>query len=364
MFQTKAFQSTVWLALIVFILFMGREIVFVFRPAVVLITTVAFPVIVAGLLFYLTKPLVDLLQKGRVPRKLAILMVFLLGLGLLFTLLIWIIPILQFQLQSLITNLPRFLADLDRQLTELQESPLFSQVEHFEFFQRWSRMDFMQMLESWVDGFLENILVYIGSVVNFGVLLITIPFFWFYMLKDSSRFSENAAQALPEAYREPVRAMFAEISQTLSSYIKGVLTVSAFVGTFIYIGYRVIGLDYALLLAAVAMVTNVIPYFGPIIGSVPGIIVGLFISPVTALEVLVMIVIVQQIESQFIAPQVYGRRLRIHPATIIIILLTAGALAGLLGIVLGVPAYATGKVVVKHGAALIRARRMEISSGS
>ena len=370
MFQTKTFQFTVWLAVLVFIIWIGREIAFVFHPLVVLVSTIAFPVITAGILFFLTKPIVDTLQALKVPRMAAIWLVILVFIGLGLGVILGLIPVLNQQIESLVDNLPWIISELDRQLMEFQETTVFSQLEDFEVFQRLRDMDFEAMLRRWIDTVLENSLYYLGSIVNFAIATFTIPFFWFFMLKDSPRPSESVIGYIPADYQPRVRRVFKEISQTLSSYIKGVLTVSTFVGVFVYIGYLVIGLDYALLLSMVSFVTNVIPYFGPLIGSIPGIIVALIDSPLTGLKVLIMILIVQQMESQLIAPLVYSRRLHIHPVTVIVVLLTAGNLAGLLGIILGVPAYAAGRVVVNFAIEVIRSpetnaaeRTLELSGG-
>lgn len=354
MFQTKTFQVTVWLAALVVTIWVGREIAFIFHPLVVLISTIAYPVITAGILFFLTKPIVDALQEMKVPRIAAIWLVFLVFLGLGLGVILGLIPVLNQQIESLVESLPWIINELERQIIELQDTGVFSRLEDFEFFRRYRDMDFEAMLEGWVDTLLENSLYYLGSLVNFAIATFTIPFFWFFMLKDSPRPSESIIGYIPSEYQPRLRRVFQEISQTLSSYIKGVLTVSLFVGVFVYIGYQVIGLDYALLLSMVSFVTNVIPYFGPLIGSVPGIIVGLIDSPLTGLKVLIMILIVQQMESQLIAPLVYSRRLHIHPVTVIVVLLTAGNLAGILGIILGVPAYAAGRVVVNFLIELIR----------
>ncbi|MED4580769.1 AI-2E family transporter, partial [Bacillus atrophaeus] len=126
------------------------------------------------------------------------------------------------------------------------------------------------------------------------------------------------------------------------------IIVSCCVGVLVTIGYFIIGLDYPLMLGVVAMVTNVIPFIGPWIGTFPGVVVGLFDSPTTAILVIVVVVIAQQIESQIISPQVMGRKLSIHPLTIIFLLLAVGNFAGIVGMLLAIPGYAVAKVIVSH----------------
>jgi len=85
--------------------------------------------------------------------------------------------------------------------------------------------------------------------------------------------------------------------------------------------------------------------------------VGLLVSPWTALQVLVVVIIVQQLESHLVSPLVLGKKLNIHPVTIIVILLTAGSMAGILGLVLGVPIFAVAKVLVTEVVKLVRDMR-------
>ena len=119
-------------------------------------------------------------------------------------------------------------------------------------------------------------------------------------------------------------------------------------GILSYIGFLIIGLDYALLLSIFIMVFNIIPWLGPFIGAIPAVIVGLLDSPLMMLEVLVIIVIVQQIESLLVSPQVMGRKLALSPLAIILIVLVAGRLSGLLGIILAIPVFTILKIIAAH----------------
>lgn len=147
-----------------------------------------------------------------------------------------------------------------------------------------------------------------------------------------------------------------DMDEAISSYIQGQIIVSFCVGVLLYIAYFIIGLEYSLILAILAMVTNIIPVLGPFIGTIPALIVAFIHSPITALWVLLAVIIVQQIESNLISPQVMGRQLDVHPLTIILLLLAASQIAGLIGLILAVPTYAILKVVVKHTYGLIKLR--------
>lgn len=168
------------------------------------------------------------------------------------------------------------------------------------------------------------------------------------MLKEGHKAPRRLLRLLPEKHQKEGKQILQDMDEALSSYIQGQLLVSFCVGVLVTIGYFIIGLDYPLVLGAFAMVTNLIPFIGPWIGTFPGVIVGLFDSPTEAVLVITVVVIVQQLESQLISPQIMGRKLDIHPLTIIFLLLAAGKFSGIAGMLLAIPGYAAAKVVISH----------------
>jgi len=291
---------------------------------------------------------VDWLTHWKVPRTIAIILIFVVvGLLLLF-LILYLAPILQTQLTSLIANIPRFITELNRRLQEWQESTFFAEFEEFEFFQNLSGYDYAKLVDGVIATISQNLWTFLGSVANFVMVALTIPLILFYMLKEGSQLTPRMVDLLPEQYQGEARNVLAEMNETIRLYIQGMVVVSLFIGVMVYIGYLIIGLDYALLLAAICMITNFIPYFGPVIGTIPAVIVALIASPLKAIEVIVIMVIANYVENHLIAPLVLGKKLRIHPVTIIVVLLTAGSFGGLVGVILGVPAYAILKVIVTH----------------
>jgi predicted PurR-regulated permease PerM len=173
-------------------------------------------------------------------------------------------------------------------------------------------------------------------------------------LLEGHKLPETIVEFLPRRHRAEAKRVIREMDSALSSYIQGVIIVSLTVAGMAFIGYSIIGIDYALLLALVAGVTNVIPFFGPIIGTIPGMFVALSYSPATVFKVVLMIIIIQQIESLLLSPRVMGRKMNTHPVTIILLVIAAGKLAGLLGILLAIPTFAVAKVVLSHLYSLYR----------
>ncbi|MGB4378524.1 MAG: AI-2E family transporter [Limnochordia bacterium] len=339
---------TVWVLLIFLIIWIAQHIGYIFQPLIILVKTIFFPVVVAGFFYYLTISVVDRLTTWKIPRTAAILLIFVIcGLLLLFLILI-LAPILQRQMTSLIANIPRILTEMNQKLQELQESTFFAEFERFEFFQNLTGYDYAKLVDGVVATISQNLLAFIGSVANFVMVALTIPLILFYMLKEGFRLTPRIVSFFPEQYRREAQDVLAEMNETIRLYIQGMVIVSLCIGFMVYIGFLIIGLDYALLLAATTVILNFIPYFGPVIGTIPAAIVALMTSPWKALEVVLIMVIANYVENHLIAPLVLGKKLRIHPVTIIVVLLTAGSFGGLLGVILGVPAYAILKVIVTH----------------
>lgn len=139
-----------------------------------------------------------------------------------------------------------------------------------------------------------------------------------------------------------------DIDETLKSYIVGQLCVSLIVGTMLLIGYLIIGLDYAFLLALIGVATNVIPFLGPYIAVIPAMIIALVQDPIMAVYVAIIMLVAQQIEGNLITPNIMGNALNVHPLTVITLILAAGNIAGIWGIILAVPFYAVVKTVITN----------------
>ena len=196
----------------------------------------------------------------------------------------------------------------------------------------------------------------LSSVINFGITLFTFPIILFYLLRDGEKLPNSILNLLPTKARPVTKQLFTDIDQQLSLYIRGQLLVCFWVGVMFFIGYSIIGLPYALLLAFVAGFLNIIPYLGSFLAIIPSMIIGIADSPLLFIQVLIVFAIEQTVESRVISPKVLGDNLQIHPITILIVLLTAGRLYGIPGVIVGVPAYAIFKVIFSYSFNYLRNR--------
>lgn len=342
------------LLLLATLIFVFTKIRFVFSPVFTFFQTLFAPFLIAGFLFYLLNPLVKMLMKIRikefkVKRPLAIAIVFLLLISVLGLVISFFIPRLIEQIKSLVIGLPGYLGELQRFLTNLFNN------SHIDWLQKVDLHSYMNKFEGSLTSILKKFILslttslgsVIGTITSVTVTLVTVPFILFYMLKDGEKLVPTVEKFFPEHNRSKVARLLHEMSATLSRYISGQMIECLFVGTFSAIGYSMTGIPYALLVGLFAGITNIIPYLGPYIGLMPALFLAFSKSLPTVFWVIVVCIVVQQLDGNLVYPNVIGKSLHLHPLTIIIILLVAGNIAGLLGMILGVPLYAVTKVVVK-----------------
>jgi predicted PurR-regulated permease PerM len=168
------------------------------------------------------------------------------------------------------------------------------------------------------------------------------------MLKDIHSIERSFFSLFPKQRRRELVRLIRDMDQALGNYVRGQFLVCMVIGVLAYIGYLIVGVPYALLLAAMVAVFNIIPYLGPIFGAIPALFVALFHSPRMLVGVVLVNLAVQVLEGNVISPQIVGRSLHLHPLAIIFALLVGGELGGVWGLILAVPVFAMGKVMLEH----------------
>ena len=339
----KFFTICYGVILILVIIWLADQVSFIFTPLKIAVEIMLVPFLLAGVLYYCLRPAVEWLHHFKVPRGVAILIMYAVLAGVLVAISLAVGPLFQHQLDRLIVTAPKMADLLWQQWLYFQEN----QASFPAFINEWieEATHYVQVLVASLGRNLANI---ISGITSFILTLVIVPLILFYLLKDGPRFATGILRFVPEKNQTEAEAILQDMGKALSTYVLGQLLVSVCVGTMVFIGYSLIGLEYSLILAFFAMLTNLIPFVGPLIGAVPALAVALIDSPWMMLKALAVILVAQQIESNLISPQIMGRALDLHPLTIILLLLVAGSLSGIIGMIVAVPLYALAKVIVKH----------------
>lgn len=303
------------------------------------------PFFAALIIAYLLAPLVNFMERRRISRPLAIAVLYLFFALVIFIFTVRVTPLFLDDLGELARQLPQYGADLQSFLHRIEGGYRdFNLPPHIR-----------EMVENSIEAFstalalrLEQLYDYLFSLLGGLIIFLLVPVLTYYFLRDEEVFKRGMLYLFPPHHRRRIIAAAEEINGALGAFIRGSLLVSLAVALLSYAGLLILGVRFPLVLALVIGVTNLIPYIGPIIGAFPAWLVAFLEAPLLSLKAALLILIVQQIECQFIAPVILGRSARLHPLVIILALLLGGKLFGFIGLLLAVPVALVLRILGKH----------------
>ncbi|WP_449537079.1 AI-2E family transporter [Ferdinandcohnia sp. Marseille-Q9671] len=324
-------------------LFVFLKLAPIWLPVVHVLKTFLFPFVISIFITYLLHPVIEKIHHQGLPRSLAILFIYLLFFGGLGFGLYKGIPVILQQLKDLAESFPEFSETYRAWLIQIESGT--SNLPPFVH----SQLDeILYSVENYVDYLLSHTIEVLKDLLNSIFLIAIIPFIVFYMLKDYNQMLKALWYITPRKLRKAGQLFFRDVDESLGNYIRGQLLVCLLVGTIASIAFWLSGMKYPLLLGSIVGVTNIIPYFGPIIGAIPAAIIAATISMKMLLIVVIVVFGLQFIEGNLLSPIIVGKSLRLHPIVIIGALLVGGEIGGVLGLIIAVPVVAILKVSIMH----------------
>ncbi|MFT4412741.1 AI-2E family transporter [Fredinandcohnia humi] len=312
-------------------------------PILMVIKTFLLPFLISIFITYLLHPFIEKIHHRGIPRSLAILFIYLLFFGGIGFGLYKGIPVIVEQVKDLAESIPQFSNTYRVWLVEIE-----SGTSHLPAFVHGQLDDLLNSMESYADSLLSKTLLYLMAFINSIFLFAIIPFIVFYMLKDYDQMLKAIWYITPRKLRKVGQLFFRDVDESLGNYIRGQLLVCLIIGSVSSLSFWLTGMKYPLLLGIIVGITNIIPYFGPFIGSIPAAIIAVTISFKMLLLVVLIIFGLQFIEGNLLSPFIVGRSLRLHPIIIIAALLLGGEIGGVIGLIVAVPLVAVVKVFIIH----------------
>jgi predicted PurR-regulated permease PerM len=301
--------------------------------------------IISVLISFIFNPVINFIERGRINRLLSTLIVFISFFFLIYLIMSFIIPKFILQMDQLMVSLKDY--SLHDEIIKLEDNlhkvfPFFTpgelttKVEEFLSLQIFNSFEFISPL--------------LSSIVSVIAILVIIPFLSFFILKDSSRIMHNLINILPNRYFEMSYWIIKKVSLQLGNYVRAWIFDAAFVGITMGLGLYILGIQYSLPLGVIAGLGHLIPYFGPVIGGVPAIIISIIqfgdLSQVPL--ILLLLLIVYTLDNGFVQPYIFSKNLDIHPILIILLIIAGGQLFGLLGMMLIIPTTTVLKTAAKE----------------
>jgi len=314
------------------------------------------PFIVGLLLVYLLDPPVERLSRAGLRRPLAILLVYAVAVVVLIEAVNLTLRPVVAQVTQLFADLPGLIAQLDRQLQRLSEV--------------YRGLDLPPQLRTAIDDWVASLA---GGEVGFdpGVLLpvfnltagfvsslfgyLVIPVWAFYLLKDRRQLVSGFDRTLPTEWRADVWEVIRIAERVLGQWVRGQVFLGLTVAIATFAGLMVLSVTvdpvfgrFALLLALIAGIMELLPIIGPIIAAVPAILLAITASPQAAIAALILYTVVQQLENNLLVPKIQGDAVALHPSAVMFALIIGGAIAGLLGAILALPITAAARDVFAY----------------
>lgn len=283
------------------------------------------------LLSALQKP-VSWLHSQRIPRTLAVIIVYILIISLMVFTIGIIIPPLVSESSDFIAKFPQ----------------IISKIDHFLAFYKIPIENLSKVLASQIQGITGNILSITTAIFSSIFLIITLFVFTFYLLLEWKSVTGLIASPFSGKQEKKVINIVTKVESGLGHWVRGQLMLSVIVGVLTYLGLRILAIPYALPLSLIAAILEIVPIIGPIISAIPAILVGLTVAPVIALAVAALFFTIQQLENHLLVPMIMSKVVGLQPPIVIVALLIGAKLAGIGGAFLAVPVLVVAKIVFRE----------------
>lgn len=206
----------------------------------------------------------------------------------------------------------------------------------------------LDQLPAQVAGSVGSVTTITAGTVGSITAILSVAVLGFFFLYDGTGFVDAGVRLLPPARQPLARRLLRESAGAISSYIRGNLAISAIAGLSALVGMLVLGIPYAVPLAIVLAVIDLIPMVGVTLGAVPVVLAALTVSPIKAVILLAYIIVYQQIESNVLNPLIYGRSDRLSPLTVFLAFLVGSLLFGIIGALIAIPVANIIRIVLRE----------------
>lgn len=303
------------------------------------------PFIVAIILAYLLNPIVEMFERKGIHRIYSVILVYVIFVAIILIFSFILIPKLVKDIKVMLENLPQYSIQFQTMLKGFQDGYINSNLpkgvkdvidENIYAIQDFIIVSLQATLDSVITGF--------SKILN----VILVPIIVFYFLKDVEYFKKQTILLLPKKHRNKIILLFRDIDNAFGRFIRGQIIIAIFVGIMTTFALTFIKVKYAVFLGLFAGISNIIPYFGPVIGIIPTVIFALFDSPSKAIYAAGAFLLVQQIESGILTPKIIGESVGVHPVYVILSLFIGGKVMGIAGMILAVPVMVAIKLTMRH----------------
>lgn len=302
------------------------------------------PILLSILVYYALHGLVDELESWKIPRALAIGLVFLTFGSAIYTIIYFYIP-------PAIEKLSPFLSYWAKEFENPDNNRFAEQIDHLLhvesplFRQAFPPGEIAKDILEYANTFVDSL---IDSIPDIATILLITPIITFFLLLDAHSIYKTFVVLVPNRYFEMTLMITHKINQQITNYLKGLMIQSAIMAIVGSIGFYILGLKFFILFGLFLGLANVIPYIGPVIGLVPPAIYALVTGGGldAAWPVLGVVLVCQLVDNILVQPTVIAQSASLHPILVLIGITVGGNLMGLWGMLIAIPTLAVLKVTL------------------
>ncbi len=294
-----------------------------------LIKDVIMIVFVAFVVSSAIRPWVDRLQKYRIPRVVSVISIAVIFFGLVSVALVTLVPALITDIRLLAAKLPELYSSVANKIFSFGDAGQTSALTTLQN----NLQSFTQGLLQLTSGVFGTLSTIFGGVAAFLTVLVIS----FFMTMEENGTKKLIQSLAPEKYQPYLNQLIGKIEHKMGSWLRGQLLLCIIIAAASFIGLTILGVKFALVLALLAGFFEIVPFIGPVLGAIPAVFFAATESPLLALLVVILYVIIQQLENNIIVPKVMQQTVGLHPIIILLALLIGGRLGGVVGIIMAVP---------------------------
>ena len=315
--STASIIKAIGIILFVLLLYILKDVFIVFLFALIIASALS--------------PFANWLDEKNFPRLLGVLLLYLTVFGLIIFVLSMVIPVVSNDISQLTGTLPAFVEKVSTSLETAQQGlpqylDFMSEIQNIlEVFSL-----YLQQASQSIISLIVNIF---GGIFSF-VAIIIISFYLAVMKKGIETFLRSV---VPKDYESYVIGLWKRVEIKVGRWIQAQLLLSLIVGLMVYVGLSLMGIKFALILALLALVLEMVPMVGPVLAAIPAVILAFLQSPALGFWVIIFYLLVQQFENHVLVPIVLGKAIGLNPVVVIIALLVGANLAGIPGMILSIP---------------------------
>lgn len=285
---------------------------------------------VALILAALIDPFADWFERHKIPRSLAVLTTYIVLIVIVGLVLLLLIPPIIDELGNLGTNFGYYWDKLTIGLENIKGFTISQGVP--TAFEKG-----VETLQGSLSGALSTVFGTVAGFFGGLAAMIIILVITFYMVAEEESVKKALKSVAPDKYQPFISQLLAKIKKKIGLWLRGQIILSITVGLFVYVALSIIGVEYALILAILAGLLEFIPYLGPVLATIPAVFLAFVQSPIKALIVLILYIVIQQLENNLLVPKIMQKTVGLNPIISITALLIGAKLAGLVGAILAIP---------------------------